>query len=339
MSFSALFDAWGRWDQMNLAAPERLLWGWLPAAALAWGLLRWLWGQRLALPLTRGEGGAGLLRFAAPLPRLLRLAGLTLLWLALLRPQSFRDSSEASVQALDIVLALDVSGSMQANDLEPNRLEAAKATLKRFIDALPGDRIALVVFAGKAFTQCPLTLDHAVVKHFVDQMNIGTVQVDGTAVGDGLLMALSRLLNESGPQQRLIVLATDGRQNTGTDMLEAAKLAEATGVKIYTIGIGRRGGAVFTQKDPWGRTVQYRMEEPDEAALTAVAAATGGRYFRATDTEGLQSVYAQIAKAERREVKVKRRRDAEEHFFPFLWAGAVLLLGEALLRLRLRVTA
>lgn len=339
MSWDSLLEAWGRWDQFTLGQPQRTAWAWALAAALALGLLRWLWGQRLRLGLLKGEGGAGLLRFLAPLPRLLRLAGLALLLLALLRPQSFRNSSSASVQALDIVLALDVSGSMEARDLKPNRLEAAKATLAQFVDELPGDRLGLVVFAGKAFTQCPLTLDHSVVKHFINQMSPQTVQVNGTAVGDGLLMALSRLLSEAGPQERLVVLATDGRSNVGNDLQNAAALAAQAGIKVYTIGIGRKGGAIETVTDPWGRQMQVRHEEPDEAGLSAAARATGGRYYRATDEAGLRSIYTQIAAAERREVKVKQRKDADEHFYPFLWAGAFLLLLEALLRLRVRVTA
>jgi Ca-activated chloride channel family protein len=339
MSWDALLEAWGRWDGLTLAAPQRAAWAYAVGALALVGALRWLWGQRLRLGLPPGEGGAGFLRLLAPLPRLLRLAGLLLLLLALLRPQSFRDSATASVQALDIVLALDVSGSMEANDLKPNRLEAAKATLKQFVEALPGDRMGLVVFAGKAFTQCPLTLDHAVVQHFIEQMSTRTVQVNGTAVGDGLLMALSRLLSEAGPQQRIVVLATDGRSNMGNDLQSAAQLAAQAGVKVYTIGIGAKGGAVQTVQDAWGRSFQVRHEEPDDAALTAAANITGGRYYRATDEAGLRSVYAQIAAAERREVKVQQRRDADEHFYPFLLWGALLLLAEALLRLRVRVTA
>lgn len=339
MSWSALLEAWGRWPLFTLASPERWLWLWALVGVLVLGFLRWFWGQSLALPGASTEGGAGLLRLIAPLPKLLRLAALVLLLLALLRPQAIRNSSSANVQALDVVLALDVSGSMQANDVKPNRVEAAKQSLTQFVDALPGDRFGLVVFAGKAFTQCPLTLDHDVVKHFIGQMSIGTVQLDGTAVGDGLLMALSRLLTESGPQERLIVLATDGRSNVGQDPQTVANLTASQGVKLYTIGIGRKGGAIITQQDVFGRLQQYRMEEPDEQTLSAMARATGGRYFRATDADGLKSIYAQIASAERREIKVKQHRDADEHFFPFLWAGALLLLAEAVLRLRVRVTA
>jgi Ca-activated chloride channel family protein len=162
------------------------------------------------------------------------------------------------------------------------------------------------------------------------------VGVDGTALGDGLLMAVSRLVKEPKRGQ-VVVIATDGRSNAGQDPMLAAQVAAAAGIKVYTIGIGAKGGALITQRDIFGRVQQYRMEEPDEGLMTRMAEATGGRYFRATDEKSLMQVYAAIANLERREVKVKNRREAEEHFYPFLWLGALLLLGEALLRARLRV--
>jgi Ca-activated chloride channel family protein len=166
-------------------------------------------------------------------------------------------------------------------------------------------------------------------------MAIGTVAMDGTALGDGLLMAISRLASEQGSKDKVVVLATDGRSNTGSDPDTAAQLAAEAGVRVYTVGMGRKGGAVI--KGPDGR--MYRMEEPDEGLMTRMAQATGGRYFRATDAASLKSIYAQIASLEKHDVKVKHHRDADEHFYPFLLAGALLLLAEALLRLRLRVSA
>jgi Ca-activated chloride channel family protein len=158
-------------------------------------------------------------------------------------------------------------------------------------------------------------------------------------VGDGLLMGLARLMSEQGAQQRLIVLATDGRSSIGQDPMQVAQLVAGQGIKLYTIGIGRKGGAIIQQQDVFGRLQQYRMEEPDEGTLSGMARVTGGRYFRATDSAGLKGIYSDIAGAERREIKVKKRRDADEQFYPFLWAGALLLLIEALLRLRVRVSA
>lgn len=311
--------------------------GWLVALGLIWGICKSFWGRRWALPLGSGETRPlPWTSFVVWLPRALRVAGLALLLLALLRPQSVISSSESSVQSLDIYLALDVSGSMQADDLKPSRIMAAKETLKSFVNGLKGDRVGLVVFAGKAFTQCPLSLDHEVVKYFIDQVNIGTVRVDGTALGDGLLLAVQRLIQEPKRGQ-VIVLATDGRSNTGQSPQVAAQVAAQAGIKLYTIGMGAKGGALIQYSDPFGMVRTSRLEEPDEPLMRSMAEATGGQYFRAMDSKSLDAIYARIASLERREVKVKNRREADEHFFPYLWLGALLLLAEALLRLRFRI--
>ena len=245
-------------------------------------------------------------------------------------------SSESSVESLDIYLALDISGSMQTTDIKPTRIAAAKETLKHFVDGLPGDRVGLVVFAGKAFTQCPLSLDHDVVKYFIDQVDIGTVGIDGTALGDGILVALQRLAQEPKSGQ-VIILATDGRSNTGQDPRVAAQVAAQAGIKLYTIGMGAKGGGVMVWRAPDGQVYSQRQEEPDEPLMRSMAEATGGLYFRATDSASLDEIYRRIAALERREIKVKNRREADEHFFPYLLLGALLLLAEALLRLRFRI--
>ncbi|MGH7442104.1 MAG: VWA domain-containing protein [bacterium] len=324
----------------DLGSPEYAWVAWLLVAGLLWGVWRWAFGH--ALPVAgAGPGlrGSGWLRWAAPLPRLLRYAGLALLLLALLRPQTVRDSGESSVDSLDIFLCLDISGSMSTPDLKPSRIAAAKATLARFVDGVPGDRIGMVVFAGKAFVQCPLTLDHDVVKYFINQVNLSTIGIDGTALGDGLALAVSRLVQEQDHCDKVIVLATDGRNNLGIDPMQAAELAAGAGIKVFTIGIGVKGGAVVQYTNAFGQVGSYREEEPDEGLLTAIAQTTGGRYFRATNTEALGSIYAQIARLQRKPTKVKHHRDVDEHFFPYLLAGALLLLLEGLLRLRIRVTA
>ena len=328
-----------KWDSYSWAGLEYGWLLWLIVLAAAWGFVKWLLGKRWRLPLAPGMGRPG--RFAslpALLPRLLRLAGLAFLLIALLRPQTILNNSESSVQAIDIFLVIDVSGSMEAMDLRPNRLAAAKATLIKFVDGLSGDRVGLVVFAGKAFTQCPLSVDHEVVKHFIGQVEIGsTVKVGGTAVGDGLLLAVQRLVQDPKRDQ-VIILATDGRSNRGQQPLLGAKVAAQAGIKVYTIGIGQKGGAPRMAKDFYGRTVQNgRWEEPDEKTLRGIAAATGGRYFRAIDERSLDSIYAQIANLERREVKVRNFSEAEEHFWEFLFIGFLLLGLEALLRIRYRL--
>lgn len=339
MSWNDLVQALRVYRGFDLASPEFAWLAWVLAAGALWGVLRWGFGQALPVAGAGGLRGAGWLRFAAPLPRLARYLGLGLLLLALLRPQTIRESSESSVESMDIFLCLDISGSMSTPDLKPSRIEAAKATLGSFVDGVAGDRIGLVVFAGKAFTQCPLTLDHSVVKYFIQQVDLSTVGIDGTALGDGLALAVSRLVQEKDDSDKVIVLATDGRNNSGIDPQQAAALAVGAGIKVYTIGMGVKGGAVVQFRDAWGRVQMGREEEPDEPLLQSIAAQTGGLYFRAQDADSLKSIYAQIAQLQRRPVTVTRHRDADEHFYPYLLAGALLLLLEAALRLRLRVTA
>jgi Ca-activated chloride channel family protein len=326
-----------KWRGFEWGNPEYTWLLWLVAAALLWGPLKWFWGRRWALPLGTHEGAP--LPWTAALawlPRLLRGAGLAFLVLALMRPQNVTNSPEASVQSIDVYLALDLSGSMIADDVKPHRVDAAKAALKTCVDGLVGDRVGLVVFAGKAFTQCPLSLDHDVVKYFIDQVQLGTVGVDGTALGDGLLLAVQRLIQEPHRGQ-VIIIATDGCNNAGQPPMLAAQVAAQAGIKVYTVGIGRRGGATVVQQDPWGRMVSYKVEEPDETLMTKMAEISGGRYFRATDEKSLMEIYREIAGLERHEVKVHNRREAEEHFYSFLWIGALLLALESLLRLRMRM--
>jgi Ca-activated chloride channel family protein len=176
-----------------------------------------------------------------------------------------------------------------------------------------------------------------VVKHFINQVDLNsTVRLNGTAVGDGLLMAVQRLVQDPKRDQ-VVILATDGSSNTGQDPLLAAKIAAQAGIKVYTIGIGQKGGAPQMARSFGGKMVQVgRWEEPDEKTLGAIAAATGGRYYRAGDSRAMDAIYAEIADLERREVKVRSFREADEHYWPFLWWGALLLGIEALLRLRIR---
>lgn len=280
-----------------------------------------------------GGGPAG-----AVITDALKVIAVILLSIALLRPQEIKQETKDKIKGIDIMLALDVSGSMQADDLNPNRLEAAKEVLARFVSGLVNDRAGLVVFAGTSFSQCPLTNDYEIVKNFIGQLDLQTVRVNGTAVGEAILTAVNRL-ERSGPT-KVMVLATDGASNVSISPVEAAKIAAYKGVKIYTIGIGRKGGVQAKQMGRDGRmypafnpyTGQPLMyDEPDEDSLKQVAALTGGAYFRATDNNALSRIYDTIAKLEKQDIQVKTYNKKIDKFKWFLWIGLGLLLAAFIL--------
>ncbi|MFV1987721.1 MAG: VWA domain-containing protein [Gemmatimonadota bacterium] len=261
----------------------------------------------------------------------LRLLGLAALVVAFARPQTGVTSEEISTRGIDIVLGLDISSSMLAEDLEPNRLEAAKAVASAFVQGRRSDRIGLVVFGGEAFTQAPLTLDYDVVSTVISELEVGMVE-DGTAIGLGLATALKRLQG-SAAESKVVILLTDGRNNRGEiDPATAAQMAQALGVRVYTIGAGSRGTARIPVDDPvLGRRYVTAQVDVDEASLAAIAELTGGRYFRATDRESLESIYAEIDALETTEIDVESFTSYGELFRLPLTAGLVLLLLEVLL--------
>ncbi|MEI7640625.1 MAG: VWA domain-containing protein [bacterium] len=285
--------------------------------------------SNLVMFAKKTTSGKNILMF---IPDVLKIIGVILLVIAVLRPQEVKTETKESMKGIDIIMALDVSGSMQAQDLQPNRLEAAKEVCRNFVNGLKSDRVGLIVFAGKSFTQCPLTADYEIVRSFIDQIDIGTVRVNGTAVGEAILNAVNRL-EKSGPS-KVIILTTDGRSNTGMDTLQAAKLAGYKGIKIYTIGIGQKGGAPMLGTDAYGRRGQImdqfgrpaKWEEPDEATLTQAAQLTGGRYFRATNKESLAQIYATINQLEKQKIDVKAYNKYNEKFEIFLWLGFLCLV-------------
>ena len=263
----------------------------------------------------------------------LKVLGVILLCVALLRPQEVKTETKDKLKGIDIMLALDISGSMQAGDLQPSRVEAAKEVCRQFVSGLANDRVGLVVFAGTSFSQCPLTSDYEIVKNFITQVDLQTIRIDGTAMGDAIITAVNRL-EKSGPT-KVIILTTDGVNNRGVAPVEAAKIAAYKGIKIYTIGIGRKGGAPVMQRgydgkmhqlvNPYtGQVVNY--EEPDENTLTQVAEMTGGAYFRATDNRALKQIYETIGKLEKQDIDVKTYNKKTDHFKWFLWIGLALLL-------------
>ena len=267
----------------------------------------------------------------------LRVAALVGFIVAFARPQTGVTSETVRTEGIDIVLAMDVSSSMLAEDLEPNRLEAAKAVAAEFVAGRRNDRVGLVVFAGEAFTQAPLTLDHSVIVDLLTLMEVGMIE-DGTTVGMGLATAVKRL-QASSAESKVVVLLTDGRSNTGEiGPVTAAQMAQALGVKVYTIGVGSRGTARVPVDDPLvGRRYVTIQVDVDEPTLQAVAETTGGLYFRATDTEGLAQIYQEIDALETTEIEVQNFTSYGELFHFPLAAGLILLclevsLGQTFLR-------
>ena len=316
---------------MTFAAPLWLL-GLLPVAWLAWTAWRRARREAPGLAFSVTDDAA-----AAPptlwsrlrgLPTIFRLMALALGVVALARPQQRDVLRERSAQGIDIVLTLDVSTSMLADDFYPNRFEAAREVALEFIDGRVSDRIGLVVFAAQAYTQAPLTLDYPFLKTVLREVQMGLVE-DGTAIGTALATATARL-RESEAESKVVILLTDGQNNRGEiDPVTAAEVAEALGVRIYTIGVGGEGGS-FSGGFPFGGGL-LQVPEIDEATLRAVAQQTGGRYFRATDARALRSVYDAISELEKSEIEDAVYVDVEERYPFFLWPALGLLLLDVLL--------
>lgn len=267
-------------------------------------------------------------RHVLPALRMLALAALVV---AFARPQSGVTGENVVTEGIDIVLALDISSSMLAEDIEPNRIEAAKQVAADFVRGRRNDRIGLVVFAGEAFTQVPLTLDYDVVATVLGELQVGMIE-DGTAIGMGLATAVKRL-RDSDAESKVIVLLTDGRNNRGEiDPLTAAQMAQALGVKVYSIGAGTRGVARVPVDDPmFGRRYASMRVDIDEPTLEQTAAVTGGQYYRATDRASLENIYREIDELETTEIEVQHfTRYGELFHFPLI-AGLVLVVLETAL--------
>ena len=261
----------------------------------------------------------------------LKMMALGLLIVALARPQSSSTNSTSNIEGIDIVMAMDVSGSMLARDLKPDRLTAAKNVASDFVQGRPGDRMGLVIFSGETFTQVPLTTDHGVMLNMLGEMKNGLID-DGTAIGDGLATAVSRL-KDSEAISKVVILLTDGLNNAGSvDPYTAGEMAKLFGVRVYTIGVGSYGTAPYPVQTPFGTQIQQVKVEIDEKLLTQIANMTGGKYFRATNNKKLDEVYQEIDKLERSKIEVTEFRRLHEEFYPLVaWALALLLL-EFLLR-------
>lgn len=262
----------------------------------------------------------------------MKTVAIGLIIVALARPQSSSSWQNVKAEGIDIILAMDISGSMLARDLKPNRLEAAKAVAIDFINKRVNDRIGLVIYAGEAYTQSPLTTDHSVIKNLMGSLKNGMVK-DGTAIGVGLATAVNRL-KESETKSKIVVLLTDGTNNSGEiPPLTAAEIARKFGIKVYTIAIGTNGMAPMPYTLPDGRiTYQNQKVSIDETTLKKIAKQTNGKYFRATDNASLEGIYATIDELEKTEIDVKEFRKRNERFYPWAMAAAFILLLEFILQ-------
>ena len=264
-------------------------------------------------------------------PFVLRVAAISLLTVVLARPQLTNRWSSQSTEGIDIMMALDISGTMLAEDLVPNRLEAAKKVAQDFVLARPNDQIGLVVFAGESFTQCPLTTDRAALVNLFKAVDYGMIE-DGTAIGLGLANAVNRM-KDSETKSKVIILLTDGSNNRGDiDPQTAAEIAKAFNIRVYTIGVGSYRQARVPVQTPIGR--QYVMMDPefDETTLRSIAQTTGGQYFRASDNKTLKAIYEQIDQMEKTKLRVREYSKHTENFMPFLVAALLCLLIEIIIR-------
>ncbi len=263
------------------------------------------------------------------LPYLLKVISCILLIIALARPQSSTNWEESTTEGIDIVLTIDVSTSMLAEDLKPNRIEAAKNVAVNFISKRVNDRIGLVIFAGESFTQCPLTTDHNVLINLFKDLKSGTIE-DGTAIGMGLATGVNRL-KESTAISKVIILLTDGVNNTGmVNPLTAAEIAKQFGIRVYTIGVGTEEG-LAPVSTPYG--TQYMEVNIDEKTLQDIATLTDGKYFRATNKNSLRKIYNDIDVLEKSKIEITEFHKRSEKFVPFvLWAFSLLLLAFILQR-------
>lgn len=274
------------------------------------------------------------LSLTASLYRLLpfaRAAAFAFFVFALARPQQVTSERDYTTQGVDIVIALDLSGSMLAEDFKPeNRITVAKQEAIKFIHGRENDRIGMVVFAKKAYTQCPLTTDYQILEQLIDQIQIGMI-ADGTAIGMGLATAVNRL-RDSNAKSKVIILITDGANNAGNiDPVTAAELAKAFNIKVYSICIGRGGLVPFPVNDPlFGKRYIQADVEIDEMVLKRISDITGGLYFRARDPKSLSEIYEKINQLEKTEIKVKEYRSYTELFYWFLVPGLLILLVEIL---------
>ncbi len=261
----------------------------------------------------------------------LRIVSFAAFIVALARPQTVSQRETVSTEGIDIVLSIDVSTSMLAEDLKPNRIDAAKKTAIDFIKRRENDRIGLVIFSGESFTQCPITIDHQVLVNLFENVKSGMIE-DGTAIGNGLATSVSRL-KDSKSKSKVIILLTDGVNNMGEIApLTAAEIAKSFGIRVYTIGVGTKGMAPYPLKTPFG--IQYRNVEVeiDEPLMKKISEMTDGIYYRATNNKNLEKIYDEIDQLEKTKTEVATFKKNKDEYFPLVLLGFILLSLEFLLR-------
>ena len=324
------------WNNFEFNNPEFL---WLliliPLVAVWHFFMRKKESANLTMPSIKGFKPDSLLSKVKPVLYVLRLLALAAIIVALARPRNVSVSKKTKTnKGIDIVMAIDVSASMLARDLKPNRLEALKKVAVDFVDRRPNDRIGIVVYAGESFTQTPITSDKGIVKRTISELKWGQLE-GGTAIGMGLGSAVNRL-KESTAKSKVIILLTDGVNNTGNiDPRTATELAKELGIKTYTIGIGTNGMADFPySRDPRTGKLQFRKQqvEIDEALLKEIASETEGKYFRATDNTSLKKIYDEIDKLEKTKIEEFKYYNYQEKYRVFVFLGLGFLLLEFILR-------
>jgi Ca-activated chloride channel family protein len=263
---------------------------------------------------------------------ILRLLSFLFLTIALARPQNSKVNESINSEGLDIVMSMDISGSMLAQDFKPNRIEAAKKVAQEFIENRPTDRIGLVIFSGESFTQCPLTTDQNVLKEQLLNVKSGLLE-DGTAIGMGLATAVERL-RSTKTKTKVIILLTDGVNNSGLiDPITALEIAKAYKIRVYTIGVGSEGSAPYPVKDQFGQTsIQLMPVQIDEALMQRISRETGGKYFRATNNNSLNRIYKDIDKLEKTKIEINSYKRYSELFFPYAFIALFCIMLELVLR-------
>ena len=312
----------------------RLLWLMVVPALL---VLRYIWVElsgrrphmRVSTSIPWMAGGRSFMAYVRHVPFLLRTFALAMVIVAVARPRSSQEMERVDTEGIDIILAMDVSTSMLARDFTPDRINASKDIAIEFISQRPTDRMGIVVFAGESFTQCPLTTDRATLINMMKEVQTDLIE-DGTAIGNGLATAVARM-KDSDAKSRVVILLTDGVNNRGEISPQmAAEIAKTYGVRVYTIGVGANGTAPYPVMTPWGVEVQNVKVEIDEALLSDIAEATGGRYFRATDNTKLAEIYSEINKMEKARTTVDSFPVYKELFGTYALLALLALLLELL---------